>query len=186
MKSPHLPKATELAHQLIRERVLQDDHVIDATVGNGHDTLFLAKCVGNNGAVTGFDIQAQAISKAESVLADHSNVTLYQKDHGEIATIVQTPIKAAMFNLGYLPSGDKNVITQSSSTIPALSACTELLLPGGIITIVIYTGHDGGKAESDAVSEWCSKLIQSEFSVAQYQFINQINHPPHLIAIERK
>jgi len=186
MNSPRLPKATELAHQLIRERVSQGDRTIDATVGNGHDTLFLSKCVGENGSVIGFDIQGAAITRAGELLADFPQVELHQMDHSELAKVVREPVKAAMFNLGYLPSGDKSVITQSATTIAALEACRKLLLNGGIITIVIYTGHDGGMIESDAVKTWCSKLKQSECSVAQYQFINQVNHPPHLIVIERK
>ncbi len=186
MTIPHLPKATGLAHHLIAERVSAGDSVVDATVGNGHDTLFLAKCVGESGSVTGFDIQSAAIAKAWEVLAGFPQVRLHQMDHSELAKIIAAPINAAMFNLGYLPSGDKSIITKSSSTIAALKSCSILLACRGIITIVLYTGHDGGVAESSAVRDWCADLKQSEFTVAQYRFLNQINNPPYLIVIERK
>ena len=186
MTAPRLPKATAMAHQLIRERLTLGDWAIDATVGNGHDTQFLANCVGEAGVVIGFDIQTAAISNASERLADCPQVSLHQADHSQLANYVQFPVSAIMFNLGYLPSGNKTIITQSQSTIPALESCIPLLKPNGIITIAIYTGHEGGIAESHAVEKWAVSLPQSRFTVAKYQFLNQVNTPPYLIAIERK
>ncbi|MCL4108432.1 UNVERIFIED_CONTAM: hypothetical protein GTU68_046125 [Idotea baltica] len=175
-----------MAHQLIRERLIAGDFAIDATVGNGHDTLFLAGCVGKTGRVFGFDVQPEAIEAATKRIAEagSENVTLFTESHADVADHVSAPVKAVMFNLGYFPGGDKSIITQESSTIAALEAICEL--GAEIITIVIYHGHDGGGDEASAVVKWAESLDQTEFSVIRYGFINQRNAPPFLVAIELK
>ncbi len=180
------PRALTMAHQLIRERLDTGDSAIDATVGNGHDTLFLATCVGATGHVFGFDIQPEAIAAATKRIADagSENVTLFTESHADVADHVSNPVKAAMFNLGYLPSGDKSIITRESSTIAALRSICDL--GAEIITIVIYHGHEGGNDEASTVIAWAESLDQAEYSVIRYGFINQRNAPPFLIAVERK
>jgi glyoxylase-like metal-dependent hydrolase (beta-lactamase superfamily II) len=98
--------------------------------------------------------------------------------HGKVA--------AVMFNLGYLPGEDHAVITRPESTIPALEAALALLKEGGVVTIVVYPGHEGGDQEASAVTEWCGRLPQDRYQVLQYQFINQKNRPPYVVAIEKR
>ena len=180
------PRAVTFAHQLIRERLKPGDTVLDATVGNGHDTAFLAKCVGPDGQVFGFDIQPAAIEATTRKLAAEgfTNVILYAESHALISEKISVPVKAAMFNLGYFPGGDKSVITQPESTLAALNAVCEF--GAEIITIAVYYGHEGGEAEAAAITDWVESLDQTEFTAIRYEFVNPRNSPPFLIAVERK
>ncbi len=162
----------KLAHQHIQNVLQAGDTAIDATVGNGHDTLFLAEQVGLTGRVYGFDIQAAALNTSRAKL-QHSQlvdcVTLIQGSHADMAThipaSVHGKIKACMFNLGYLPKGDKSIITQTESTLQALSSVCDLLTVQGILTIIAYPGHHGGKEETASVEQWALQLNAKKFSV---------------------
>ena len=90
-----------------------------------------------------------------------------------------------MFNLGYLPGSDGTLTTTPSTTLPALDAARRLLRPGGVMTIVVYTGHEGGRAEADAVDRWAAALPQARFQALSYRFVNQQNDPPRLVAVEK-
>ncbi|NRB75273.1 MAG: methyltransferase domain-containing protein [Verrucomicrobiales bacterium] len=181
-----LPRPTEMAHRLLSERIQEGDTVVDATVGNGHDTLFLANCVGENGHVIGFDLQAGAIEKTRKRTGNRPNITLHQAGHETLDDFIAEPIAAITFNLGYLPGGDKNLITDKESTLTALKKSVAFLEPGGLLTVVAYIGHEGGPEEGEAVSDWASSLDQDNFSVARYEFQNQRNSPPFLLAIEKR
>ncbi|MGX7014590.1 class I SAM-dependent methyltransferase [Vagococcus silagei] len=186
-----LKSALHFSHQLLTEVVHEGDHVIDATMGNGHDTLFLAELVGIKGQVDAFDIQEQALQNTSERLTSaqaNKQVQLHLKSHEFVNTVLQPnqTIQAAVFNLGYLPSGDKNIITQSKSTIRSIEILCEHLAPKGRIIVVLYSGHDGGKLEKQQVLDFVTDLPQELFSVLMYQFINQKNEPPALLCIERK
>ncbi len=183
-----LPNVLEVARKLIRERVGERETVVDATMGNGNDTLFLAELVGEHGKVIGFDIQEEAAEKTRLRLERYGVVTQVDMriiSHEEIRQITE-PVGAIMFNLGYLPGGNKEVTTQAESTIRAIQAGLRILKPGGIMTIVVYWGHDAGKIEKEAVEAYCLGLDQSEYLVLKYQYINQQNQAPFLLAIERR
>lgn len=186
-----LETALSFSHTLLKEIVLPGNQVIDATMGNGHDTLFLAKLVGSTGHVYAFDLQKQALENTSKKLAEHNltqQVTLFQKGHEQISSLLPTitPITAAIFNLGYLPKSDKQIITQPETTLTALSSILKLLVPKGRVILVIYYGHKGGELELTALTNYCQNLPQKEYSVATYQFINQKNNPPILFCIEKK
>lgn len=178
------------AHQILKETIKEGDVVVDATSGNGNDTLFLSKLVGNSGKVFAFDIQRQAIETTKDLLTNNncSNVQLIHDSHEKINTYIQAEhqIAGAIFNLGYLPRSDKKIITQSDSTIRAIDSLAQRLKKQAIIAIVVYYGHDGGNEEKDAVIDFTSKLDQKQFSVLTYQFINQKNNPPFVIAVQKK
>lgn len=188
MPSPgkSLPRATELAHRLHRERLSSGDRAIDATVGNGHDTLFLANCVGPEGKVFGFDIQPIAIERTTERTAGLSQVELHCLGHEHLGKIVTEPVRGILFNLGYLPSGDKAIITEADTTLVALDTAIALLEPGGLLTVALYGGHEGGAEESEAVLAWASRLDQSACYAAHYGFLNLRNSPPSLLAVERR
>lgn len=164
------------AQQNLAEVIQEGDMAIDATVGNGHDVLFLAKAVGSTGHVLGLDIQADAIENARARLQQenlHPRVELLMQDHADLdrcmPETMKHRIKAVMFNLGYLPGSDKSVITHRESTLQALDAVLSHLVPGGVISIIAYRGHSGGQDESRAVSDWSSRLDKANYTV---QFIN--------------
>ena len=182
------------AHGLVRERVRPGDIVIDATMGNGHDTLFLAGLVGDKGHVYAFDVQEAALASTRRRLdgagIDAERVTLYLRDHADMLSTLPGEaagrVAAVMFNLGYLPGGDHTVITRTDSTLRALDAAVGMLRSGGVVTVVVYPGHEGGAAEAAAVEEWARCLPQGEYQTLSYKFLNQRNAPPYVVAIEKR
>ena len=180
------------AHAIIQQHLQPGDIALDATVGNGHDTLHLAKQVGPAGQVYGFDIQASALDSARLKLEQHNLcacVTLSHDSHAHIAEVIpehhQGNIKAVMFNLGYLPGSDKTVITQTGSTLAALNAALAVLAPKGVVTILAYPGHSGGDEETSSVQNWCGQLNSHQFSVRIIHSTEQTSTSPRLMVIEK-
>lgn len=182
------------AHQLIRQKVQPGDTVIDATIGNGVDTLFLAKLVGPSGQVYGFDIQEEAIQSTQNRLEQELPssalyVTLIQDSHHRLVSYLPEPqqgrITAAMFNLGYLPGADTRTITRPDTTLPALEAAVASLRRGGLLTVVLYPGHEGGQEEADRVTRWAAELPQEVCQVLEYRFLNRRSGSPYLLALEK-
>lgn len=166
---------------------------VDATVGNGYDTCFLAEHVGEEGRVYGFDVQAQALDRTRERLATADlleRVTLIKAGHEAMDTYLPSDaegrVAAVMFNLGYLPGSDKTCITRPDTTVAALDLSVRFLRPGGVLSVVLYTGHDGGADEAEAVTAWARALDPSAFRAIRYRFINQPNDPPQLLAVERR
>ncbi|WP_163652671.1 class I SAM-dependent methyltransferase [Listeria sp. PSOL-1] len=185
----NLENILQFSHSLLKKIVFPGDVVIDATCGNGHDTLFLAQLVGVNGMVYGFDIQKEAIEATATRLeeaAAHHQVQLFQTSHENIHTVVDQPIKAAIYNLGYLPGGDKAITTNPSSTLTSIEQALLKLIKGGMAILVIYHGHPSGKLEKEAILTFVQDLAQQDFHVLEYRFLNQQNHPPFVIVIEKR
>lgn len=182
----------EIAHDNVREHLRVGDTAIDATVGNGHDTMFLAQCVGESGHVHGFDIQAQALQKTrQSLQAEglQDRVSLHLASHAEMALRVSQAcrgrIQAIMFNLGYLPGADKSLITQPDSTLPALQAACGLLAPQGIITVMAYPGHAGGDEETMLVEQWLGQLESERYQVGTIFSAHHQASAPRLFVIRK-
>ena len=145
---------TSMAQQAVAAVLKGGETVIDATVGNGFDTSFLAEAVGKGGRVIGFDVQSKAIeSTARRLTAGGvTNVDLRQQSHADLRNIVQADtVAAVMFNLGFLPRSDKTIVTRAASSTQAIVAALEVLKQHGILTILAYRGHDGGLDEYEAV-----------------------------------
>lgn len=167
--------------------------VVDATVGNGHDTLFLAQLVGEKGKVFGYDIQEEAIANTKKQLLERGlleRVTLFQKGHEHISETIPEEIhgslSGAMFNLGYLPGGNKAIVTKAETTIKAVNQLLKMMASGGIIVLVVYHGHDEGEKERDELMAFSRGLDQEMVHVLQYAFINQRNNAPFVLAFEKK
>ncbi len=181
-----------VAHDLIRNILRPGDNAIDATVGNGHDTLFLAEQIAPSGHVYGFDIQQAAIDSTaekfrQSPLSD--GLTLIHASHADMGKKIPAPlhgnISAIMFNLGYLPGGDKSVITLTDSTLSALTAAARLLAVNGIITLLAYPGHQGGDLETDQVKNWCGQLDTKQFEVNTLYSTEHKDSAPRLFVIRK-
>src|SRR5690606_16904706 len=137
---------------------------IDATAGNGYDTLFLAQLLGSGSEVTAFDIQQQALDNTALRLQTCASpdtlatVRLIRASHADMLTHLPTDwlgsVGVITFNLGYLPGGDKDIVTLESSTLPALEASLQLLAPSGLISVMCYRGHEEGAAETQALQAW--------------------------------
>ncbi|NEW07201.1 methyltransferase domain-containing protein [Paenibacillus sp. SYP-B3998] len=183
------------AHQLISQRAQSGDTVVDATLGNGVDALFLAKLVGRRGSVYGFDIQQQALDQTrmrlEKELSDasscvHMSLCSHELMEKVVPLTQHGKVAAVSFNLGYLPGADPHTITTQESTIPALESALRLLRKGGVTTIVLYSGHDGGAQEASAVEQWARDLPLASFQVLRYQFANTNLNAPYLLAVEKR
>lgn len=171
---------------LLEQTVAAGDTVIDATAGNGHDTLFLAQLTGGSGRVYAFDIQEDAVRATRDRVKAFTHVDVILDSHSKIDQYVKNEISAAVFNLGYLPKGDHSIITKAETTLSAIAQSLALLKEHGLVLIVIYSGHEGGSEERDSVMEFVQQLPQTQFDVMRYQFINQQHSPPFLVAIEKK
>lgn len=183
-----LSNSLEISHELVSRVVSKGDMVVDATMGNGNDTLFLAKLVGEEGKVFAFDIQESAVSNTgrrlkETGLSERAELIL--DGHQNIDNYVPRGIKAVMFNLGYLPKGDHSIGTRAATTIEALEKCMKLICREGIIMVVVYYGGDSGFDEKNAVMEYVKGIDCRKFSVLVHEFVNQVNCPPIAICIEK-
>lgn len=188
-----LPSVLRLAQILVEEHLSDGDFAIDATVGSGYDTVFLAEQVGERGRVYGFDVQQLAHERARKRLKEHGleqQVELVEAGHELMRERLPADavgrIRVCMFNLGYLPGSNKRVITRPETTVRALAAALEVLAHGGIITAVLYSGHAGGKSESRAVLEWASTLSRDRAEVHRYHALNSEGDPPQLLVATRR
>jgi predicted methyltransferase len=180
--------AALLAQKFIGEILYEGCVAVDATAGNGYDTLFLAGAVGDSGKVFAFDVQRGALDTTAGRLKQagrEKNVVLINAGHEEMARYVTHPVDGVMFNLGYLPGGDHDIITRPDTTIKALHTALSLLKPGGRVSIVVYTGHRGAEDESNAVDQLAKNLDPGVFGVLRTTFANRSSSAPFLIFIER-
>ena len=188
MVKESLRGAVPLSHFFLSEKVKPGDHVADATCGNGHDTLFLARLVGEGGKVWAFDIQENAIENTRMLLSEAgclAQVELVASGHERFAEFVEEPLKAAVFNLGYLPGGNKEIITNPDASLAALGQAAGILIPGGVIAVCIYTGHSGGAEEGAAVEKWAAALPPAEFNVWLSRQVNRPSTAPYVMLIEK-
>ena len=172
---------TEKAHEIILKVLKKGDVAIDATAGNGHDTLFLAKTVGKSGEVYAFDIQQDALHSTECLLKENKidNVSLNLICHSKMQSVFtgNKKIKAIMFNLGYLPGSNKSIKTQASTTLMALNAGIDLLADDGILTLICYQGHAGGKEECMEVERWLRANLKNKINYISIPAINNETNP---------
>ncbi|KAJ8430471.1 hypothetical protein Cgig2_003053 [Carnegiea gigantea] len=177
-------KATDVAHLLWKHVIRKGDTVIDATCGNGNDTLAMANMVKDEqskGCVYGMDIQEDAIKNTSSLLDVSLNpierkcVKLFPICHSRMAEVLpkNSSVRLVAFNLGYLPGGNKTIITKSDTTKLALKAVKELLVPGGVISIVAYVGHPGGREEYETVQSFALELPIKSWVCSQIQMLNR-------------
>lgn len=181
-------RTTDLAHMIVRQSLRAGDWAVDATVGNGNDTRFLADLVGPQGRVFGFDVQSRALEEASAKLEGKPHVFLFQSGHehlrARLPVTAQGRLSAVMFNLGYLPGSDKDVVTRADTTLAALRQSLELLKIGGIITLVLYPGHPGGAEEVSAVRTYSVGLSQN-YAVQHVERPNATEAVPSLLVIEK-
>lgn len=179
-----MKRPLQFSHDFLEEILDKEAIAVDATMGNGNDTAFLAQLAKE---VYAFDVQEQAVQKTHERLVQLGcdNVQLILDGHQHVDQYVHQPIRVAMFNLGYLPSADKTLVTQPDTTLQALSKILNLLEVGGRVSLMVYYGHKGGDTEKDAVLDFVRVLPQEKFAVMIYQPLNQIHTPPFLVMLEK-
>ena len=178
------------AHQKVADAVSVGDVVVDATLGNGHDTLFLARSVGDHGRVIGFDVQQRALDATSQRLLDSgvasSCFELHLESHDQISHRVTVgECSAIMFKLGYLPGSDKSLVTETESTLNALSQAVSGLCMGGVLTIMCYPGHAGGDIEADHVVCWADDLGELASDVRLLRQDTSREFSPFLVVITK-
>ena len=178
-----------LHKHFIMEHLREGDVAVDFTMGNGNDTLFLSKAVGETGRVYAFDIQEEALASTRAHLESNGapkNYTLICASHHRVKEFVSEPIKAGMFNLGYLPrSGRKTVTTMRETTMPAVEAALDLLAPDGILLVAVYPGHEEGNLEGQMLAEYFSSLDRRKICVSRFNIMNSPTSPYFFIAEKR-
>ena len=181
------PNAVSISHMLARQIVSIGDTVIDATAGNGHDTVFLAQLVGPSGQVYAFDIQEEAIiSTRQKVVSANleSRVKIIHDGHQNIDKYVDKPIKLVMYNLGYLPGGNKKRITKPATTLEALRKSLKLLESDGIVILTVYTGHPGGQEEWEEIQPYLTELPKEQYDVIMHKYLNRSFSHPFTVMIQ--
>lgn len=177
-------KVIDYAHSLIARATTKLDITVDCTMGKGKDTLYLSSF---SRKVYSFDIQDEALNQTKKLLDKNnvSNVELIKDSHVNIKKYVQEYVTGIIFNLGYLPDGDKTITTTSKTSLKAILESLTLLKIGGVCCVVIYPGHPEGARESELLDIELRKLDQKKYDCLKYEFINWKNKPAYLIAIKR-
>lgn len=180
--------AVKMAHTILQFKLETAERIIDATAGNGNDTLFLARYSLPNTVIQAFDIQPAALSKTRLLLETHGvlhKVNCILDSHANMLKYNNQPVDIIMFNLGYLPGAQHRLTTTTETTLAAVQAGMGLLAVGGIMTIAAYPGHQEGQRELEALHSYLEDLPQSDFTVGNWRMVNQINRPPVLYIIEK-
>jgi predicted O-methyltransferase YrrM len=179
----------ELQKQFILAHLGEGDTAVDFTMGNGGDTLFLSRAVGETGKVYAFDLQAEALVSTKNNLTAAGapeNYTLICASHHRVKEFISEPFKAGMFNLGYLPRGaEKGVTTKCETTLPAVEAALDLLAPDGVLLVAVYPGHKEGEAEGEALEAYFSTLNRYAYCASKFRIINSPTSP-FFFLVERR
>lgn len=177
-----------LEKSLLAPHIKEGGTCVDFTMGNGHDTEYLSRAVGAQGKVYAFDIQPAAVASTTARLAETDcpkNYTLICDSHANVKQYVTEPICAGMFNLGYLPGGDKSITTLRTSTLPAVTAAIDLLDADGGLLIAVYPGHEEGRLEGELLTEELAKYSRFQVCVSKFRILNSPTSP-FFFLIEKK
>lgn len=177
-----------LVHCLLRQLIRYGSKCVDATCGNGNDTLLMAELVGTSGHVWAMDIQESAVNKTRALMQTHGfiqHTTVIHSSHEQIAEHCRSGLDAVVFNLGWLPGGDKRIVTRPETTITALNQSLSLLAPSGLLIVTCYPGHEGGDKETAAVVAWAASLPPGNFHCWQMAQLNVLNGAPFCLVIQK-
>ena len=183
-----LRNARHLAADYMRSVIREGDSVVDATMGNGKDTLFLCGLVGESGHVYAFDVQEEAVRRTRERIGEAgfaARTTLIHAGHETMSQHVPAGVRAIMFNLGWLPGAQHIVTTKTNTTLEAVQAAVALIAPGGIVTVCIYPGHEEGARELHALLEYAKGLCVRAYNVLHHHFLNAADGTPQLILIQK-
>lgn len=182
--------ALDIVHKVLTNMVKPGDFVVDATSGNGYDTVFLAELVGENGKVVAMDIQEDAVKSTNERLTESGyseRTTTYCMSHSDMDSILkENSADAIVFNFGWLPGGDHDIFTRAETSVPAIEKALKILKPGGILSLCLYYGRNNGYSERDAILDYLSKLEPRYYAVMKCDFLNRRNDPPYPIFVVKE
>ncbi|MCR4885702.1 MAG: class I SAM-dependent methyltransferase [Clostridiales bacterium] len=184
-----LRSARYLAAEALERAVAPGDTVIDATMGNGHDTLFLCRLVGEAGRVYAFDVQSQAVENTRARLTENGMLDrahLFCLGHEHMVEKAPGPVAAAVFNLGWLPGGDHGVTTRWETTKAAVESALALLRPLGVLVVCAYPGHPEGDRERKNLTALLSALPPQKYSVLHQRFLNAGAGAPECFVVQKQ
>ena len=187
-----LHHSVEFQHHLWLDALVTARTIVDITCGNGHDTVYLLSHCHESSHVYAIDIQEVAISRTKEKIVKELPQAMNQVDfilgsHDSVLeTLPVSSIDLLVGNLGYLPNVDHEVMTQSTSTITALTKGLAKLSVHGLCTIVAYPGTESGRKEAEELEDYITSINQKEFHCSTWQPLNQANHPPILYIIRRR
>ena len=177
------------AAELIERALYPGAVAVDATLGNGHDALWLCGLVGEAGRVYGFDVQQEAVERSRARLVEagvEARATLILDGHQNMISYVPPEsAEAVMFNLGWLPGAAHGVTTRTETTLQAVHAALTVLKEDGVMTVCVYPGHEEGARERDALLSWARGLDERSYDVMLRAYLNQSGDPPLMIAIKK-
>jgi hypothetical protein len=198
MQFPLFKNHLDLAHQYWKLLLRPGDIAIDATCGNGNDSLFISKQILLQGQTEGmgelflFDIQQTALNKALELLSLHldtqqlSRIRPFLSCHSIFPDVIrEATVALAAYNLGYLPGGDKSLTTRVSSSLVSLQNVLSLIKPGGVVSVTCYPGHSEGQREEEAILKWASALPPYTWNCCHHKWINSVQAPSLLILQKR-
>ncbi|WP_040211812.1 tRNA (mnm(5)s(2)U34)-methyltransferase [Clostridium polynesiense] len=174
---------SELSHHIIRNFCMNKNYAVDATLGNGYDTVFLYSLFKK---ITAFDIQQEAIESFKSNYGNNDTVDLICDSHSNIDKYIKEKADCIMYNLGYWPGGNKDITTMAYSTLESLKKALILLNSGGIISIAMYVGHNEGEKEEAFIMDFVENLPKNIYGVMLHKYLNRSKISPRLIIIEKK
>lgn len=172
---------SELSHHIVTEFLDNKENAIDGTLGNGYDTDFLSENFKN---VYSFDIQQEACDAYRD--KNLENVNVICDSHHKLKEYITEEIDCIMYNLGFLPGGNKHITTIHEYSLKSIQDGLELLRSGGLMTICIYRGHDEGKIEESCILEYLETLPKSKYGVMLHSFLNRSKVSPMLVVVEKK
>lgn len=178
----------QIAHLLLKEALKNAKIIVDATAGNGNDTLFIAQNATDEAKIFAFDIQEEALESAKAKLTAENfadKVAFIHASHDEVNNYVQENLDLVIFNLGYLPGGNHQITTRCETTLNALNIMLDKLNLYGHIAIVVYPGHEEGFKECQRIKDFAHSLAKKYFTVGWYQMINHNDKAPALCWIEK-
>mgnify|MGYP006277399179 CR=1 FL=1 len=184
-----LMQGVEFSHWAFNKFIENNQVFVDATCGNGNDTIFLADNVSSGGKIYAFDIQKEAIeiTKNKFKKSKYNNDIEYINDgHEKIDKYISEKVDGIIYNLGYLPGSEHNIKTEKDTTIKSLEKAVDIIDDNGLIVIVIYTEHEGGELEKEAILDYTTNLDYKTFNVMHYHFINQKKNPPEVVVIKKR
>ncbi|WP_297281890.1 class I SAM-dependent methyltransferase [uncultured Anaerococcus sp.] len=179
-----IERPTELAHELIR-REENAKIAVDMTAGNGFDSKFILDEI-NPEKLYAFDIQEEARDANLSLIGDRENFKFILDSHAKIDKYIKDKLDLVVYNLGYLPKGDKKITTRADSTLESLEKTLKLLNKDGKVIMTIYPGHEEGLRESKRLETFLESLSYKEYTVLRMDYINKVNNPPYCVIIGKR
>jgi hypothetical protein len=166
------------SHKLCKQQLTYGSFVVDATAGNGKDSLFLANLIlkENKGHLWSLDIQEKAITNTKKILEENldkqliKNISLINQCHS--LPLPSSPsLDLVVYNLGYLPGGNKKLCTKTNTTLLSIRYFLKLLKQEGALCITCYPGHEEG------AEEYYFLLRFFQFNISPYWKITHYFHP---------